>query len=111
VSDGDPATGCDDGNPCTVDVVDGMNCKHEIIGTGAPCSDDKLMQCWGGECCPVTPWICKVEGEQGECAKGSVCFESKCWIACDENPRACTATEFPTCVTKTVGSVSIQVCE
>lgn len=103
-------TGCDDQNPCTTDVVVGGECFHEIAGTGTSCGEN--MQCWAGsvECCPVES-VCGAEGVQAECADGSVCFSGQCWISCKENPDSCTGTQFPTCVTRTVGSVSVDVCE
>lgn len=109
----DPADGCDDGNPCTQDSIVNGACVHTIDGFGTTCSDDGLAACWGGQCCPAygERVDCYAEGVQDACAAGSLCLEGRCWIACGEGEKVCASTEFPTCAAKSVGSVSIRICE
>lgn len=107
----DTSNGCDDGNPCTQDsIVDGA-CVHQIEGYGHACTDDGLAACISGQCCPTTLGVCHAEGVQDSCASGSVCLEGVCWIACGPDESACHGTEFPSCVTKSIGSVSARVCQ
>lgn len=129
VTDGTPADGCDDFNPCTQDtIVDGV-CRHAYAGVGTACGDPALaiggksMQCWasGSECCPtVLPLVCTGVGTQSECALGSVCLEGQCHIACDpQNPSSkpvdggiCTKTAgFTKCVEVTEGATTRFVCQ
>jgi hypothetical protein len=98
-----------DGNPCT--GSNGVDPNGVIFGNGTPCSADRTMHCWDGQCCPTAKPVCHAEGEQAECADGSTCFEGRCWIACGAVPTACSGTEFPTCATKELGFVSVRVCE
>lgn len=117
-SNGTPANGCDDGNPCTQDVADPAapgGCKHLFFGLGASCSADHAMQCvvggTGTQCCPTDPHpICSVEGQQGECAAGSVCLEGMCWVSCT-TPKDCLGSSLgPNCNPLSVGHVSVKVC-
>lgn len=126
-TDGDPASGCDDNNPCTVDSVVNGECLHQFKGIGSACGDPnwnqgQLMQCWSGgsgeECCPVAPAFCSQEGTQAECADSSVCMQGQCWLACNPadpsqfvNPGACAGTQFPTCAPMTVGGMTRFVCK
>lgn len=119
---GTPATGCDDGNPCTQDVADPSapdGCKHLWFGLGSSCGAPELlpvaMQCvvggTGEQCCPVNlahP-TCTQEGVQAECDSTSVCLEGACWITCQTNAD-CIGAPGNTCKVVSVGHVSTNIC-
>lgn len=105
------ADGCDDGNDCTVDSCVSGSCAHQIQGTGYPCGIGGSMYCQNGACCEPDA-VCTVEGEQAECAPGSVCLSAKCWIACDPaDPNACSGTGWPTCAALSFRGVTVNVCQ
>jgi hypothetical protein len=97
--------------------VDGV-CTHEIQGFGASCSADGAMQCVSGgssgvQCCPtITDPTCTTEGTQGECDPGSLCLEGGCWLSCDPaSADPCVGTPWTTCGDKTVGDITIHICQ
>src|SRR5262245_51627470 len=49
-----PPSSCDDGNPCTVDIVAGGGCRFDPVADGTPCEDGDLCtlgdRCRSGQC-------------------------------------------------------------
>lgn len=77
---------CDDGNPCTVDTVNGTTCAHTAASFGTPCNDN--LFCNGTDSC-----------NNGACSShaGNPCpgpdGDANCRESCDESANTCTAND------------------
>jgi hypothetical protein len=70
-------TGCDDGDPCTVDVCVGSACKHSAKPGCAKSTGACLTTCAAGVCDPVSHACVECIGTSG-CGPAQVCQYNQC---------------------------------
>jgi hypothetical protein len=116
--------GCDTNGECTINTnpcnTPGGSCGGSGIcieqhcvstcSTNSQCKNSEI--CVNGGCMPDQQpvFTCTTEGQQAECATGSICLRHNCYIRCDVNPNACTTPQFMVCKSVTLQSGTYQVC-
>jgi hypothetical protein len=119
---------CDSNNECTINAspcaVPGGSCS--VGGSNGICVEQHCvstcttsstcgngLECVNGGCMPVQQpvFTCTTEGQQAECANGSICLRHNCYISCAVDANACaTADQFNICKSVTTSSGTYQVC-
>ena len=70
--------GCDDGNDCTVDICDGLECRHPLVEAGARCGSERGDECTAPDSCDGEGQCLSNDAENGSACNGGSCTLGEC---------------------------------